>query len=52
MISLRVAADQAINTPVINDIVDVLNSPFGFGIATLIINPKIMAESDIGDCVH
>src|SRR5579862_3613160 len=52
VIGFRMSADEAVHAPVINNVIDVLNGALGFGIAAFVINPKIVAEGDIGDGVH
>src|ERR1019366_1614257 len=47
MIGARVAADEPGDAPVINHVVDVLNGPFGLGIAALVANPEIADERNL-----
>ena len=42
------SADQAADSPVIDDIVDVLNFSLGFWIAALVVNPEIVRVGDVG----
>ena len=40
-------SDQPTHTPIIDHVVDVLDMSFGFGISTLIVDPKAPGECDI-----
>src|ERR1700678_4241091 len=44
---LTVSAHVTGDSPVINHVVDVLHRSLGFGIAALVIDPKVMREGDI-----
>lgn len=41
-----VAADVAVDAPVVDDVVDVLDMAFAFGVSALVVNPEIVAEGE------
>src|ERR1043166_3886485 len=52
MLRARMATHQTGDSPIINDVVDVLDRALRFRISAVIVNPKIVAERHIVNGIH
>src|ERR1035441_3681423 len=48
MIRARMSADEAADSPVINDVVDILNAALRLGIAALVVDRDVVRVGDVG----